>query len=232
MAVSILCIATSWEYSWGTYAVVGVVLGGGSILFHDRASQIIQKMTWVRCAVLLLCFLFWMSGLEGTKRKLTDSRVYRKGDGTRHFDNAWKAPDMLPSGSVITWFGSKIHPYKTYCYYVMFGRRYHLRPLSVDRTGRPLRSIHDLSREGEIEWWGPAGGHGDQEDFSINLSQAKVDYVLVTKSDGETWPVQQNWLSELKATTQVYNDGKAVIWKWNRIGAERGQASHAVSCRP
>ena len=46
-----------------------------------------------------------------------------------------------------------------------------------------------------------------------NLGTAGVDYVLVTKLGGDTWPAQEQRLAGSPGAQSVYDDGQSVIWK-------------------
>ncbi len=115
--------------------------------------------------------------------------------------NAWVAIDGLPAGSQVAAFGD--HAYHTY---PLNGRRFQLRGLSVDGSGRAATPLHQNWQQR------PPPEPGLPESLAANLRASNVDFVLVTRSADGRWPSQQAELEAAVGVSAVYEDEAAVVW--------------------
>ena len=88
----------------------------------------------------------------------------------------------------------------------MNGRRFQLRGLIVDGSGRAATPLHQ-------NWQQRSPPEpGLPESLAANLRASNVDFVLVTRSADGRWPSQQAELEAAAGVSAVYEDEAAVVW--------------------
>ena len=211
MALVLLAIIPAWNSSpWIGLLLVPLAF---MIVHINRFVDYVMKMT-VRERTM------WLSGgvvgvltglmlIQPLAQYLTDQRVYKHGMPGQDLGQAWKAIDKLPPGSKIAWFGNKLHDY-----YPLYGRGFNKTPVPLAPDGNPHVRLDLLyvQQRGSLPWWGDEPALNPAT-FCENIRRAGIDFILVSKWGGESWPAQQEVLGGSTWGTMIYNDGFSAIWR-------------------
>jgi hypothetical protein len=211
--------------AWGANMWFGLLLVPAAFLIPRLANvwQKIASFTVSRRAffmggtVLLVITGFGL--IRPFAQRMTDQRVFEYGSAQHPVGKGWKALDGFPAGSRIAWFANKPQEY-----YPLFGRGLSLIPVPLDPSGVPYKPLHALFKEegNNVAWWGEEPTL-DSSAFLLNIRQAGVDYILVTKWEGDAWPPQQRLLEQSGLFSPVYADGYSTVWGTKPIPGKKSQ---------
>ena len=211
MALVLLAIIPAWNSNpW-----IGLLLVPLAYMITPikRFVNYVMKMTvrertmWLSGGVLGV--LTGLMLIQPLAQYLTDQRVYKHGMPGQDLGQAWKAIDKLPPGSKIAWFGNKLHDY-----YPLYGRGFNKTPVPLAPDGNPHVRLDLLyvQQRGSLPWWGDEPALNPAT-FCENIRRAGIDFILVSKWGGESWPAQQEVLGGSTWGTMIYNDGFSAIWR-------------------
>jgi hypothetical protein len=211
---------------WFTLSFLALVIGGsqpGAAVLVVMATAVILYFLFTRMKKLLSLWSGrWILALgtaavviagltlwEPIARKATDNRLFSYGSIYRPIGTAWKAADSLAEGSRICWFGPS-----TYMHYALYGRRFQLRPTAVNPDGTLLRPQHERWKEdhSSVKWWEGTEAP-DISGLADNLIRTGIDYVFVSRWDGEELPPQYRALAASGKWRTVFDDEYSSIWE-------------------
>ena len=189
-----------------------LLLSGVVLMFLWSIGRRVALPPWTRplCVPFLIAAASFVLALWVPKQQeLTDRRLYSQGSRRKPIGAAWQAVDKLPQGAILTWFGPG-----AYQYYALFGRNYQLIPQRVRSTGRTWTTEYDEWRQRlERDAAGIARQPPTDQEFVDNLVSGGIQYVFVTKWDGNKWPSQQDILAGSDRAQAIYQDGYSTIWR-------------------
>ena len=200
---------------WGAdplYGLIGVPAAIGAMIVYtlpDKVTRFFRRPGYLTLGISFLVLGAVLTLWYPFAKQATDNRVFFYDDEDHPIGKAWQALESTPRGSHVAWFTNRPQEY-----YPLFGRDLSRFPVALDPSGTPYKPLHILYSEtgGHLPWWStpilPS-----KETLMENIARAKVDFVLVSKWKGESWPAQQAILAESGRCSVFYQDGYSTIWQ-------------------
>ena len=161
------------------------------------------------------------------KQALTDNGLYGNGAPGEQ----WKVITEIPAGSSVAAFGPG-----EWRYYPLFGPHLEMHPMRVQEDGRRYIDLHVRIRDRRTRWlWWPIQGREtdpnrvltnnsragppDLSRLIINLRDAGVHFILVTKAFQSSWPPQKAILDQSPYALPSYSDNETIVYRLMASGA-------------
>lgn len=148
--------------------------------------------------------------LEPRLQSRVDRMVFGVRSGGVPLGEAWRWIDALPPGAEIAAYGHlRNHVYGIY------GRRLQHRPVALFADGtRQPKDLHEHWAHARTHgWWARPAREPDVTNFSRNVEQAGVDYLLFVRAPGGDWPAQKRVLASAPGASRVQRSQTAELWR-------------------
>jgi arylsulfatase A-like enzyme len=235
LAVALL-VALLTIPSWEPVLQVGGVALVVAFLLRSRSQAEIRHRLAPRVQHgVALATVLALALIQPVKQSYTDDKIYdfrmgghknagkekskrdQKGKDPRTLRKTMKFLKKLPAGTEVGVYGYLPHDNRHF--YPFFGRNFSMNVVPLGPDGKKIEPLHKRWKEARETWW---SNFEDTEihpvDFTANLYESSVDYVLISRCMGRfPFPEQADWMDQAKTFKLVHNDECFEVWDTREV---------------